>query len=156
MFYVAALMLLCCCAETIWVFILLCTFRFRHYIICTDLSHATWWQRWDSNPRHRNMNDPENESGTVPMNDPENESGTEPMNDPENESGTEPMNDPENESGTEPMNDPENESGTEPENDPENESGTEPMNDPESEMEVIISMEETSEEEKTNENATQG
>ena len=41
MFYVAALILLCCCAETIWLFILLCTFRFRHYIICTNLSHAT-------------------------------------------------------------------------------------------------------------------
>ena len=40
-FYVAALILLCGCAETIWVFILLCTFRFRQYIICTDLSHAT-------------------------------------------------------------------------------------------------------------------
>ena len=41
MIYVAALILLCCCAETIWLFILLCTYRFRLYIICTNLSHAT-------------------------------------------------------------------------------------------------------------------
>ena len=34
-----------------WLFILLCTFRFRHYIICVNFSHATWWQPWDSNPR---------------------------------------------------------------------------------------------------------
>ena len=46
---------LCCCFDTTlllrwdyWLFILLCTFRFRHYIICTNLSQAIGFA-----PNHR-------------------------------------------------------------------------------------------------------